>query len=123
MPVYYPAASMLRRNNWIPAPKPTMYRPIELDMVHMEQLNISTRRALFRVTGPDHMGIFISPAVGVRLTTWSLAEGELLAGPTWKNDRPTYYIFHSHGKDPETWDFWLQFEVPRSYYPAEVRKN
>jgi len=119
MPVYYPAASMLRRNNWIPAPKPTMYRPIELDMVHMEQLNISTRRALFRVTGPDHMGIFISPAVGVRLTTWSLAEGELLAGPTWKNDRPTYYIFHSHGKDPETWDFWLQFEVPRSYYPAE----
>ena len=121
MPVYYPAASMLRLNHWLPAPAPRLYRPISLTLQHIDSPTATVRRALFQATGPDHMGVYISPAVGVKLTTWSLADGELLTGPAWKNDRPTYYIFHSHGKDPETWDFWLQFEVPRSYYPAEVR--
>jgi len=116
MPVYYPAASLLKFNHWIPAPKPKLYKSISLELVHQEAMSVSIRRILFRATGPDHMGVFISPAMGIRLVTWSLAQGTVLEGPQWKHGRPTYYIFHSQGKDVEPWEFWLDLEVPRSHY-------
>ena len=48
---------------------------------------------------------------GVKLNTWSFSNGELLEGPTWKDNRPTYYIFYSHGLAPTPWTFWLDFKV------------
>ena len=62
------------------------------------------------------MGVFISPAVGISINTWSLADGQLLQGPEWKMGRPTYYIFASSGKESDSFDFWLELEVPRSHY-------
>jgi len=116
MPVYYPASSMLRINHWLPAPMPKLYNSVNLTMVHQEALSVNIRRVLFRAIGPDHMGVFISPSAGIQLTKWSLANGELLQGPDWKAGRPTYYIFHSQGKNLEAWEFWLDLEVPRSHY-------
>ena len=69
-------------------------------------------KILFRAVGPDHMVVFISPAIGITLRSWFLAGGELLAGPEWK----TYYIFASSGKESDSFEFWLEVEVPRSYY-------
>ena len=57
------------------------------------------------------MGIYFSPAVGVRLKSWSFADGKILDGPSWKDERPTYYIFHSHGISPTPWQFWIEFQV------------
>ena len=28
-----------------------------------------------------------------------------------RSGRPTHYIFHSSGKDSDTWTFWLELEV------------
>lgn len=116
MPVYYPAASLLRINHWIPAPLPKLYKTIDLDMIHQDAMSVNVRRVLFRATGPDHMGVFISPSAGIKLISWSLAQGQVLEGPEWKANRPTYYIFHSQGKDTEAFEFWLDLEVPRSHY-------
>ena len=110
----------------------------------MEELSPHNYRFLFKASGPDHMGIYISPGIlyyikfiflfvclhfvsqlfvftfwfdknfpvsGVKLTTWSFSNGELLEGPTWKDNRPTYYIFYSHGLAPTPWTFWLDFKV------------
>ena len=52
------------------------------------------------------MGIYFSPAAGVTLTSWSFENGKILTGPVWKDDRPTYYIFYSHGLSPSSWEFW-----------------
>ena len=57
------------------------------------------------------MGIYFSPAVGVRLKSWSFSDGKILDGPSWKDERPTYYIFHSHGISPTPWQFWIEFQV------------
>ena len=57
------------------------------------------------------MGIYFSPVVGVRLKTWSFADGKVLDGPSWKDERPTYYVFHSHGISPTPWQFWIEFQV------------
>ena len=57
------------------------------------------------------MGIYFSPAIGVRIKSWSFSDGKILDGPPWKDDRPTYYIFHSHGISPTPWQFWVEFKV------------
>ena len=57
------------------------------------------------------MGIYFSPVSDVRLKSWSFADGKILDGPVWKDERPTYYIFHSHGISPLTWQFWVEFRV------------
>ena len=116
VPVYYPASSVLRQNNWIPAPPPKLWTPISLNMTHQEAPTIGTRKLLFKAVGPDHMGVFISPAVGISIKSWSLAGGELLPGPPWKMGRPTFYIFVSSGKQSDSLEFWLEVEVPRSHY-------
>ena len=116
MPVYYPASSLLRVNHWLPAPPPRIWTPVTLNLTHTAAPTVATRKLLFRVTGPDHLGVFLSPATGIRLASWSLAAGELLPGPDWKPGRPTFYIFHSSGKQQDTMEFWLELEVPRSHY-------
>ena len=46
----------------------------------------------------------------VRLTAWSFGD-EMLTGPEWKDGRPTYYIFYSHGSSPTPWQFWIELAV------------
>ena len=115
-PIYYPASSLLRINHWLPAPAPKLWTPISLNLTHSDAPGISTRKLLFKAVGPDHMGVFISPAVGISIKSWSLADGNLLPGPEWKMGRPTYYIFASSGKESDSFEFWLELEVPRSHY-------
>ncbi len=57
------------------------------------------------------MGIFFSPAEKVKLVSWSFEDGKILTGPIWKDNRPTHFIFYSHGLSPSYWEFWLEFEV------------
>jgi len=116
MPVYYPAMTLLKVNHWLPAPKIKAWTPTQLQLVTIETTSINTRKLLFKAQGPDHMGVFLSPALGVSLKSWSLAGGKVLAGPPWKGGRATHYIFHSHGKEQDTFTFWLELEVPRSHY-------
>ena len=59
------------------------------------------------------MSLVISPAKGVKLTNWTFEEGKILTGPVWKDERPTYYIFYSHGLNPKSWEFWIELKVPR----------
>ena len=100
-----------RINNWIPAPKPKIFRDTNITLLHADEVSPHVVRLLFQTSGPDHMGIYFSPKSGVSLTTWSFSDGEVLEGPKWKDERPTYYIFHSHGLSPAPWQFWLQFKV------------
>ena len=109
---------IFRLNNWIVAPKPKIFRDTNITLVQMEELSPHNYRFLFQASGPDHMGIYISPVSGVKLNTWSFSNGELLEGPTWKDERPTYYIFNSHGISPVPWTFWLEFKV----YSIRTRK-
>ena len=115
-PIYYPASTLLRINHWLPAPAPKLWTPISLNLTHQDAPNIHTRKLLFRAVGPDHMGVYISPAMGITIKSWSLADGQLLPGPEWKMGRPTYYIFASSGKESDSFEFWLELDVPRSHY-------
>ncbi|XP_040581648.1 endoplasmic reticulum metallopeptidase 1 [Lepeophtheirus salmonis] len=117
LPMYYPASSMLKIHHYLKAPRPRIYQDTSLKLIHSEEHKPQVLKLLFRVEGPDHMGIFISPAVGVKLTSWSFVEGKILNGPSWIDNRPTHYVFYSHGISPTPWEFWLEFKVPKSYSP------
>lgn len=57
------------------------------------------------------MGIFFSPMPGLKLVNWSFENGKILDGPIWKDNRPTYFIFYSHGSSPKPWEFWIELQV------------
>ncbi len=61
------------------------------------------------------MGVFFSPEAGVKLTSWSFEDGKILTGPEWKDGRPTYYIFYSHGLSASTWEFWIELKTPKTH--------
>ncbi len=69
--------------------------------------------------GPDHMAIFLSPAVGVEMSGWSFEGAPLQPGPQWKDGRPTYFIFYSHGLNPKHWEFWVELKVPKTFVEGE----
>ena len=82
-----------------------------MTLLQTETPTPDTVKLLFEAKGPDHMGIMFSPEVGVLLQTWSFADGQPLEGPKWKDDRSTYYIFHSRGMMATPFQFWLEFKV------------
>ncbi len=51
MPLYYPAATLLKRNNWVPAGKPRLFRQTKLELIHSEESGRLQKKLLFRVTG------------------------------------------------------------------------
>ena len=142
-----------RINHWIGAKKPRVYQETGLKLLHTESAAVDTIRLLFEAKGniniessrhqrhsnlgkksvglylyvfhlgPDHMGIYFSPAAGVRLKSWSFADGKILDGPVWKDERPTYYIFHSHGISPTPWQFWVEFQVCNCVFTSAYLKR
>ena len=52
-----------RLNNWIVGPKPKIFRDTNITLIQMEELSPHNYRFLFRASGPDHMGIYISPGI------------------------------------------------------------
>ncbi len=50
---------MFRVNHWVAAPKPKIFRPTNITLLHSDEVQPHVMRLLFQVTGPDHMGIFM----------------------------------------------------------------
>lgn len=80
------------------------------DLVSRKTLSHSVQRLTFNVTGPDHMGLMVSPVKGVELLRWSILEGPPLAGPRW-NGRETYFVYFSYADKPKPWVFSLDLRV------------
>ncbi len=59
MPLYYPAASLLRYNNWIPASMPRLFRQTKLELLTTEDSGRLQKKLLFRVTGKADRSYFV----------------------------------------------------------------
>lgn len=60
--------------------------------------------------GPTHLGVMISPVLGVHLHKCSLKEEHPLAGPKW-NGRETYFIYYAYGLEPVPLVFSMELKV------------
>ncbi|XP_014236089.1 endoplasmic reticulum metallopeptidase 1-like [Trichogramma pretiosum] len=110
LPYLVPVTTFLWKTSWIPAPAPIIPIPTTLELIGKSVKGASINFS-FNITGPDHIGIMLSPYNGLRLKKWSILEEKPLQGPKW-NDRETYFIYYSCIKDCEPLNFSLELETP-----------
>lgn len=102
---------MFRKTSWIPGPAPEINIPTNLEVIS-KITKKETTTFTFNVTGPDHMGIFLSPYKGVHLDQWSVVDGKPLAGPTWK-EREVYFIYYACALDCVPYTFSIILKTPK----------
>ncbi|XP_012284730.1 endoplasmic reticulum metallopeptidase 1 isoform X2 [Orussus abietinus] len=113
LPYLMPVTTFLWKTSWIPGPAPLIKIPTELNLISKISKG-TTVNLTFNVTGPDHIGIIMSPYEGVHLQKWSILEGQPLQGPKWKN-RETYFVYYSCASNCEPYSFSLELITPSGH--------
>uniref|UniRef100_A0A1B0CYJ4 FXNA-like protease n=1 Tax=Phlebotomus papatasi TaxID=29031 RepID=A0A1B0CYJ4_PHLPP len=82
---------------WLQGPPPELPDPTQLELLGEIIEPGATRKTLmFTVSGPSHMGIFLSPRHDLEMVQWSLLDHIPSPGPRW-HDRETYFVSLSYG--------------------------
>lgn len=69
-------------------------------------ISAGTVKYEFELTGPHHMGIFLSPVENARITSWSFNTTMLD-----KNWKPPFFMYLSWGVDSSPFKFFVELEV------------
>uniref|UniRef100_T1IR32 FXNA-like protease n=1 Tax=Strigamia maritima TaxID=126957 RepID=T1IR32_STRMM len=110
MPYYFPVISKLGVSHYVLAGKPKFHTQPKITLVSQKAIGLDRRRLTFNLTGPTHMGVFLSPSIDTLLADWSFADGVPGTGPRW-GDRSTYFVYYSRGEDPPQWSFWIDLKL------------
>lgn len=78
-----------------------------------------TMRLIFRATGPDHMGLIISPRSGVSFEGWSISNARPVKGPKWQG-RDTFFVYYASALDLNPWTFHLDLKVSVNWFDCDV---
>lgn len=114
MPYFIPILSFIWKTHWIEGPPIEVPINTTFQLLSRETVSQSIERLTFSVTGPDHMGLMISPVKEAELLRWSILEDAPLAGPRWKG-RETYFVYFSYADKPIPWVFSLDLRVPNGW--------
>ncbi|XP_046389078.1 endoplasmic reticulum metallopeptidase 1-like [Ischnura elegans] len=115
MPYLMPVLTFIWKTHWIPGPPISLYsNDTTLELLSREFLPNGGIRLTFNATGPDHMGLMLSPVHGVELKGWKLmlpdeSETEPLSGPQW-NGRETYFVYYGRASSSQPWIFSLDLK-------------
>ncbi|XP_043681351.1 endoplasmic reticulum metallopeptidase 1-like isoform X1 [Vespula pensylvanica] len=109
LPYLMPVTTFLWKTSWISGPAPFINVPTKLDLISkITKHNVTS--FTFNVTGPDHIGIILSPYKDVHLEKWSISNKEPLKGPMW-NGRETYFIYYACASDCIPYTFSIELSV------------
>ncbi|XP_011872010.1 PREDICTED: endoplasmic reticulum metallopeptidase 1-like [Vollenhovia emeryi] len=108
-PYLMPVTTFLWKTTWIPGPAPLLSIPTNLEIIS-KTAKQHIVNFTFNVTGPDHIGIILSPYKGVHLEKWSIINEKPLQGPMW-NDRETYFIYYACASDCVPYTFSIELNV------------
>ncbi|KAL6262629.1 hypothetical protein P5V15_005422 [Pogonomyrmex californicus] len=108
-PYLMPVTTFLWKTTWIPGPAPLINIPTNLEIIS-KTAKQHIVNFTFNVTGPDHIGIMLSPYKGVHLEKWSILDGKPLQGPMW-NDRETYFIYYACASNCVPYTFSIELNV------------
>ena len=95
---------------WIPTADPPLVSvPTALTLKSVENVSDAERVFTFRIEGPPHMGVFLSPAENMKMVNWTYLNSQVPeSGPKWQNDRDTYFILFNYGYGmPPDFEFQL----------------
>ncbi|XP_077299515.1 endoplasmic reticulum metallopeptidase 1-like [Arctopsyche grandis] len=108
VPYLLPVQGLISRTSWLEGAPPSLPYRAHLNLTDIETVNSTLKRFHFKISGPDHMGLMISPMAKTTLKSWSFLAGQKpLAGPRWDNNtRDTYFIYLAAASEHETpWHF------------------
>lgn len=114
LPYLVPVQNFIFKTHWVDGPEPLINQPGKIEVIGRERIQDGERITLF-VTGPHHVGVMLSPVLGVELRNWSLVEGiPLAATPLW-NNRKTYFVYYGYAGEPQPLKFSMDFKVPKEH--------
>lgn len=119
MPFYMPVVSILKKSFYVSASKPKIQDHRQINLLSLVKVQPTFYNLTFRVAGPDHMTVVLSPKRNVDLVNWTLSNDDPLQGLKWQ-DRPTYFIYYSYGEYSEPWEFSLLLKVPKNFAGTSV---
>lgn len=111
MPLYdYRFVQNRLQSKWLPRANPIELSEsnTELELVSKTEVNATTVRFVFKVSGPSHMSLFIQPYEDVKIVNWSLSLDYLKNPPA----HPlSFHIYFTHGIDSSPWTFCMEISV------------
>ncbi|XP_055921170.1 endoplasmic reticulum metallopeptidase 1-like isoform X1 [Eupeodes corollae] len=106
LPVYNHRWHKARSSSlWIPGPDPVFDKLPELTIVSKNQISKTKIRYEMKLSGPDHMSIFINPLHGAKVKNWSFHQTPLRLD--WQ---APYFIYFSYGIDRKPLNFFVELE-------------
>lgn len=108
-PYLMPVTTFLWKTTWVPGPAPLLNIPTNLEVIS-KTAKQHIVNFTFNITGPDHIGIILSPYKDVHLEKWSILGEKPLQGPMW-NDRETYFIYYACASDCVPYTFSIELNV------------
>ncbi|XP_058797320.1 endoplasmic reticulum metallopeptidase 1-like [Phymastichus coffea] len=112
-PYLVPVTTFLWKTSWIPGPPPLIPTPTTLDLI-TKSVKENSLTFSFNITGPDHIGVMLSPHKNLHLRKWNILDEKPLQGPTW-NERETYFVYYSCVKDCEPMNLSVDLEIPKNH--------
>eukprot|EP00794_Sanderia_malayensis_P013703 gene13703-15130_t len=111
-PYFYPMWRLLKKSWYLkgPSPIPQKKKLFSFKEVKKERISDEVMRVHFKVVGPDHMTLFITPNDNHKLIAWSVTD-VLPPGQPDYDGRITFYTYFAHGYYAEPWQFWLDFDI------------
>ncbi|KAF5299923.1 hypothetical protein FQR65_LT09318 [Abscondita terminalis] len=114
LPYLVPVQNFIFKTHWLDGPPVRVKETSNLKLISRQKIN-NGERVTVSINGPFHMGIMISPTLGVELDSWSIVEGKpLAAAPLW-NNRRTYFIYYCYAGDPAPLQFSMDFKIPSTH--------
>lgn len=112
-PYLVPAQSFIWLTHWLPGPAPIIKIPVKMSIVKREKV-FDGEKISFHITGPDHIGVMMSPKEGLTLKEWTVTNDAPLPSSQW-NDRNTYFIFFARALEPLPMKFTIYLQMPSNH--------
>ena len=98
-----------RSSHWLPAEKPTFSLLTKFEKMNKVKISQNITRYDFTVSGPDHMGLYVSPVKDVQIKSWTFSDKIPVSAVKW-NDQDVHFVNLAYGSDVPTYDFYIEIE-------------
>ncbi|KAF5278793.1 hypothetical protein FQA39_LY18351 [Lamprigera yunnana] len=111
LPYLVPVQNFIFKTHWIDGPPIRVKESSDMQLISRKKIKNGERFSI-SINGPQHMGVMVSPVLGVELESWSLVQGiPLAAAPLW-NNRFTYFIYYCYAGELIPLNFSMDFKIP-----------
>ncbi|KAL0278689.1 UNVERIFIED_CONTAM: hypothetical protein PYX00_000439 [Menopon gallinae] len=118
-PYLMPVLSFIRKTHWIVTSPPKIDVDTTMKVVSRARLGDDIVRVTLDISGPDHMGLILSPKPGVQFDQWSLNDDQPVRGPLW-NGQETYFVYYASSSGSKNWEIFVDFKIQNGNFNETI---